>query len=153
MLIHPEINTFHRLTFDSVLRLVIIVDTMSDTTKKINVEILPSYIADQSEPHNDHYVFSYTVTIRNEGDKPARLLTRHWIITDGDGHVQEVKGEGVIGEQPHLEPGENFQYTSGTFMNTPVGTMRGSYQMITDTGETFEADIPHFTLAVPNTLH
>lgn len=126
---------------------------MPANANKINIEILPSYIAEQSDPSNDHYVFSYTVTIRNEGDIPARLLTRHWIITDGDGQVQEVKGEGVIGEQPHLAPGDNFQYTSGTFMNTPVGTMSGSYQMITDAGETFEADIPNFTLAVPNILH
>ena len=126
---------------------------MMDSTNKINIEILPAYIAEQSDPSNDHYVFSYTVTIRNEGKKPARLLTRHWVITDGDGQVQEVRGEGVIGEQPHLAPGEYFKYTSGTFMNTPVGTMRGSYQMITDSGETFEADIPHFTLAAPNTLH
>ena len=126
---------------------------MADSTNKINVEIMPAYIADQSDPSNDHYVFSYTVTIRNEGNRPARLLTRHWIITDGDGQVQEVHGEGVIGEQPRLSPGEHFEYTSGTFMNTPVGTMHGSYQMITDAGETFDAEIPNFTLAVPNTLH
>ena len=126
---------------------------MTDNANKINVEILPAYLADQSDPSNDHYVFSYTVTIRNEGKNSARLLTRHWVITDGDGQVQEVRGEGVIGEQPHLSPGEDFKYTSGTFMNTPVGTMRGSYQMITDAGEIFEADIPNFTLAVPNTLH
>ena len=126
---------------------------MTKNNNKINIKILPTYIAEQSDPYNDHYVFSYTVTIRNEGKKPARLLTRHWIITDGDGQVQEVRGEGVIGKQPHLSPGEDFEYTSGTFMNTPVGTMRGSYQMITDSGETFEADIPNFTLAVPNTLH
>ncbi|MCW8830779.1 MAG: Co2+/Mg2+ efflux protein ApaG [Gammaproteobacteria bacterium] len=126
---------------------------MTDNPNKINVEVLPAYLADQSDPSNDHYVFSYTVTIRNNGDHPARLLRRHWIITDGDGQVQEVHGEGVIGEQPHIQPGKDFIYTSGTFMNTPVGTMRGSYQMITDAGETFEADIPDFTLAVPNTLH
>jgi len=126
---------------------------MSDTANKINVEILPSYLAEQSDPSNDHYVFSYTVTIRNDGEKSARLLTRHWVITDGDGLVQEVQGDGVVGEQPRISPGEDFKYTSGTFMNTPVGTMRGSYQMITDSGETFEADIPNFTLAVPNTLH
>lgn len=127
--------------------------TMSDSSNKINVEILPAYLAEQSDPSNDHYVFSYTVTIRNDGKNPARLLTRHWIITDGDGQVQEVRGEGVIGEQPLLSPGEDFIYTSGTFMNTPVGTMRGSYQMISDSGELFDADIPNFTLAVPNTLH
>ena len=126
---------------------------MSNDANKIYVEVLPTYIAEQSQPHNNHYVFTYTVTIHNEGNSPARLLTRHWVITDGDGLVQEVKGEGVIGEQPHIEPGKKFQYTSGTFMNTPVGTMHGSYKMITDSGETFDADIPHFTLAVPNILH
>lgn len=126
---------------------------MKNSTNKINIQVLPAYLAEQSDPSNDHYVFSYTVTIRNEGDEPARLLSRHWVITDGDGEVQEVRGEGVIGKQPHLSPGEDFRYTSGTFMHTPVGTMRGSYQMITDSGEKFEADIPGFTLSVPNTLH
>jgi ApaG protein len=126
---------------------------MSENPHKISVEVSPAYIGEQSDPPNNHYVFSYTVTIRNNGDQPARLLTRHWIITDGDGQVQEVRGEGVIGEQPHLQPGEGFQYTSGTFMNTPVGTMQGSYQMIADNGEKFDAEIPSFTLSVPNVLH
>lgn len=120
---------------------------------KIDVEVLPAYIAEQSDPDHQHYVFSYTVTIRNNGTTAARLLTRHWVITDGDGHVQEVKGDGVIGEQPYLQPGEGFQYTSGTFINTPFGTMQGSYQMISDDGETFDAEIPTFRLAVPHTLH
>jgi len=126
---------------------------MTSNTNKIHVEVNPAYIKEQSDPTNNHYVFSYTVTIRNDGDQPARLLTRHWIITDGDGQVQEVRGDGVIGEQPHLRPGEGFQYTSGTFMNTPVGTMQGSYQMIADDGEKFDAEIPSFTLSVPNVLH
>ena len=120
---------------------------------KIDIKVIPAYIADQSDPKKDHYVFSYTVTITNTGSTPAKLLTRHWIITDGDGQTQEVKGDGVIGEQPHLKPGEGFQYTSGTFMNTPFGTMHGSYQMLSDTGEKFDADIPTFQLSVPNTLH
>jgi len=120
---------------------------------KIDVKVQPAYIAEQSDPANDHYVFSYTVTIRNNGSAPAKLLTRHWIITDGDGQVQEVKGDGVIGEQPHLQPGEGFQYTSGTFMSTPFGTMHGSYRMVADNGETFDAKIPTFSLIVPNTLH
>ncbi|HEB82216.1 MAG TPA: Co2+/Mg2+ efflux protein ApaG [Gammaproteobacteria bacterium] len=120
---------------------------------KIEVSVLPAYIAEQSDPQNNHYVFSYTVTIRNEGSRPAKLLSRHWIITDGDGAVQEVKGDGVIGKQPYLQPGDEFRYTSGTFMNTPFGTMHGSYQMITDDGEKFEAEIPAFQLAVPNALH
>ena len=126
---------------------------MGENTNKIHIEVAPAYIREQSDPVNNHYVFSYTVTIRNEGEQPAKLLTRHWIITDGDGQVQEVKGDGVIGEQPHLQPGEGFQYTSGTFMSTPVGTMQGSYQMVADDGEKFDAEIPSFTLSVPNVLH
>lgn len=126
---------------------------MSNEAYKIEVAVLPAYLAEQSDPTNDHYVFSYTVTIRNEGKEPARLMTRHWIITDGDGQVQEVRGDGVIGEQPYLKPGEGFKYTSGTFMNTPVGTMQGSYQMVADNGDKFDAEIPSFTLSVPNTLH
>jgi len=120
---------------------------------KIDIKVRPTYIADQSDPVNNHYVFSYTVTIRNNGSDAAKLLTRHWVITDGDGLIQEVKGEGVVGEQPHLKPGEGFQYTSGTFMNTPFGTMHGSYQMISDSGEKFDAKIPTFQLIAPNTLH
>lgn len=120
---------------------------------KIDIKVLPAYIADQSDPANNHYVFSYTVTIRNNGSVPAKLLARHWVITDGDGLVQEVKGDGVIGNQPHLQPGEDYQYTSGTFMNTPFGVMYGSYQMISDSGEQFDAEIPSFQLSVPNTLH
>jgi len=120
---------------------------------KIDIKVRPTYIADQSDPVNNHYVFSYTVTIRNNGSDAAKLLSRHWVITDGDGLIQEVKGEGVIGEQPHLKPGEGFQYTSGTFMNTPFGTMHGSYQMISDSGEKFDAEIPTFQLSAPNTLH
>ena len=120
---------------------------------KIDIEVLPVFIANQSDPTTNHYVFSYTVTIKNAGSTPAKLLTRHWVITDGDGVVQEVKGDGVIGEQPHLHPGEGFQYTSGTFMNTPFGTMHGSYQMLADSGEKFDAEIPTFQLTVPNALH
>lgn len=120
---------------------------------KIDIQVEPAYIAEQSDPQNKHYVFSYTVTIRNTGSQPARLLSRHWIITDGDGAVQEVKGEGVVGKQPRLMPGDEFRYTSGTFMNTPFGTMHGSYQMVTDDGESFDAIIPTFQLAVPNALH
>jgi ApaG protein len=119
----------------------------------IDIKVQPAFIAEQSDPEKNHYVFSYTVTIRNNGSTAAKLLTRHWIITDGDGLIQEVKGEGVIGEQPHLQPGEGFQYTSGTFMNTPYGTMHGSYQMISDSGEKFDVKIPSFQLAAPNTLH
>lgn len=120
---------------------------------KIDIEVQPNYIAEQSDPDNHHYVFSYTVSIQNNGSLPAKLLTRHWIITDGDGQTQEVKGDGVIGKQPLLKPGEGFKYTSGTFMNTPFGTMHGSYQMVLDSGEKFDAQIPSFQLSAPNTLH
>jgi len=126
---------------------------MTDNIHHIDVSVKPAYIAEQSDPQNGHYVFSYTVTIMNTGAIPAKLLTRHWIITDGDGQVQEVKGDGGIGEQPYLKHGEGFQYTSGTFMNTPVGTMHGSYQMLADDGETFDAIIPSFRLSIPNILH
>ena len=126
---------------------------MSDKAHSINVEVLPAYIKEQSDPQSNHYVFAYTVTINNTGKVAAKLLTRHWVITDGDGIVQEVKGDGVIGEQPHLKPGEGFEYTSGTFMKTPVGAMQGTYQMVTDDGVKFDATIPSFTLSVPNFLH
>jgi ApaG protein len=120
---------------------------------RIRVSVTPQYVPRQSDEANDHYVFAYTVTIRNEGTVPARLLTRHWIVTDGNGKVQEVHGEGVVGEQLYLQPGEDFQYTSGTMLETPVGTMEGSYQMIADDGVHFDAPIPAFTLSVPRTLH
>ncbi len=126
---------------------------INDNWHKIEVQVQPAYIEEQSDPTNDYYAFAYTVTIKNAGITPVRLVTRHWIITDGDGNVQEVKGDGVIGKQPHLNPGEGFQYTSGTFMNTPFGTMHGSYQMIADNGELFDATIPPFALTTPNILH
>lgn len=118
---------------------------------EVNVESM--YVEAQSVPESQRYVFAYTVTIRNTGDIPAKLLSRHWIITDSNGKVQEVRGEGVVGEQPHLRPGESFQYTSGTVIETAVGSMRGSYQMIADDGVEFDAEIPAFTLSVPRVLH
>jgi ApaG protein len=126
---------------------------MTDKTYDIRVDVVPAYLDDQSDPNNNHFVFSYTVTIQNTGTIPAKLLTRHWIITDGDGETQEVKGEGVVGEMPYLKPGEGFQYTSGTMMKTPIGTMHGSYQMVADDGVSFDAEIPSFSLAVPRMLH
>jgi ApaG protein len=119
----------------------------------ITVEAQVSYIAQQSDPANNRYVFAYTMTITNTGTVAARLISRHWIITDSNDLVQEVKGEGVIGEQPLLQPKQSFQYTSGTAIATPVGTMRGSYQMLGEDGVQFDATIPGFTLAVPRTLH
>lgn len=120
---------------------------------RIEVAVKTHYIDAQSAPDQDRYVFAYTVTIRNTGRLAAKLLTRHWIINDANGNVQEVHGEGVVGEQPYLRPGETFEYTSGTVIETPVGSMEGSYQMLTDDGTPFDADIPAFTLSRPNALH
>ncbi len=117
------------------------------------VSVETNYIPEQSDPDNERYAFAYTITIKNEGSVPAQLLTRHWIITDADGNTQEVRGEGVVGEQPHLNPGEGFQYTSGTLLETPVGSMQGSYQMVADDGNEFECPIAPFTLSMPNKLH
>ena len=125
----------------------------TETENNIVVEVETNYVEGQSEPDNERYVFSYTITIRNEGGKPAPLLSRHGIITAAHGNIQEVKGEGVVGEQPHLNPGEGFQYTSGAMISTPVGSMRGTYQMVADDGDQFDAEIPAFTLAIPRTLH
>ncbi|MDQ2696656.1 MAG: Co2+/Mg2+ efflux protein ApaG [Pseudomonadota bacterium] len=119
----------------------------------IKVVARPAYIEDQSVPEQNRYVFAYTITIHNEGKIAAQLLTRHWIITDANGKVQEVRGDGVVGEQPYLRPGEGFQYTSGAILETPVGSMHGSYQMRADDGVTFDAEIPIFVLSAPRTLH
>lgn len=127
---------------------------MTDTEKhQIEVTVRTIYISDQSAPENDRYVFAYTVTITNAGTVPAKLVTRHWIITDANEKIQEVRGEGVVGEQPYLTPGMSFEYTSGTILETSVGVMRGSYQMVADDGTRFDAEIPAFTLSVPRTLH
>ena len=117
------------------------------------VKIETQYILEQSAPEQNRYVFSYTITISNHGSIPAKLLSRHWIITDANGQVEEVKGEGVVGEQPHLKPGEGFRYTSGTVIKTPVGSMQGTYHMIADDGSKFDATIPAFSLSIPNALH
>ena len=119
----------------------------------IDVDVITHYIEDQSSPEENRFVFSYTVTIRNTGSLAAKLLTRHWIINDANGNIQEVHGEGVVGEQPYLRPDDSFEYTSGTVIETPVGSMEGSYQMITDDGLAFDANIPAFTLSLPNALH
>ncbi len=111
------------------------------------------YIREQSHPELGRYAFAYTITIENIGLKAARLLDRHWIITDANGKVQEIRGEGVVGEQPHLEPGKRFRYTSGTILETPVGSMHGSYGMVADDGTRFSAPIPPFSLAIPMRLH
>jgi len=125
----------------------------SDTPYKITVDVEPYYIEDQSEPHQNRYVFAYTVHIQNNGSVAAKLVSRHWIITDANGKIQEVRGQGVVGEQPLLQPGEAFQYTSGAVLDTSVGTMRGFYQMMGEDGNQFNAEIPRFTLSIPRTLH
>ena len=127
---------------------------MPDTDKyQIDVQPMPQYIPDQSDPDNGRYVFSYTVTIKNIGKIGAQLVSRHWIITDGNNEIQEVRGLGVIGKQPLLQPGESFEYTSGSVLTTPIGTMKGSYQMVAEDGTHFSAEIPEFVLASPRALH
>ena len=120
---------------------------------KIIVEAIPQYIESQSSPDKNRYVFAYTITITNVGIVSAKLLSRHWLITDSNGKIQEVRGEGVIGEQPYLKPGESFRYTSGAMIETPVGVMQGKYLMMSDNGENFNASISKFTLSIPRTLH
>ncbi|HTP39460.1 MAG TPA: Co2+/Mg2+ efflux protein ApaG [Steroidobacteraceae bacterium] len=120
---------------------------------KIRVEVETAYLEDQSVPMEARFAFSYTITIHNEGREPARLLRRHWIITDANGYVQEVRGDGVVGEQPYLKPGQGFRYSSGAVIKTPVGVMHGSYQMVDDSGAHFDAPIPAFRLAKPGLLH
>ncbi len=119
----------------------------------VNVAVKSAYIATQSDPSANRYVFAYTVTITNRGTVPVQLITRHWIITDANERTQEVHGEGVVGEQPHLQPGESYRYTSGAAIETPVGTMAGSYQMVAEDGTRFDAEIPVFTLSSPGVLH
>ena len=120
---------------------------------EMTVTPVARFLADQSDPAKNQYVFSYTITITNTGDVAAQLLSRHWIITDADHKVQEVKGLGVVGQQPLLQPGESFEYTSGASIPTNVGTMHGTYQMLAADGKAFDAPIPLFTLSVPRTLH
>lgn len=119
----------------------------------IDIDVATSYIDEQSEPDSGRYVFAYTITISNSGDVAAQLISRHWIITDANGKVQEVNGDGVVGEQPHLNPGEEFRYSSGAVLETPVGAMQGLYRMEADDGFAFDAPIAPFTLAVPGLLN
>lgn len=127
---------------------------MGDSRKNhITVTVKNAYLEEQSDPNVERYVFAYTITIANTGTQAAQLVSRHWIIMDAEERMQEVRGLGVVGEQPMLKPGEVFEYTSGTALNTPVGTMRGTYQMIAEDGEHFDAEIPSFVLAMPRTLH
>ena len=119
----------------------------------IEVSAATQYLAEQSDEAAGRYVFAYTITLRNTGSVAAQLVSRHWVITDAQGRVQEVRGLGVVGEQPLLEPGKSYEYTSGTAIATAVGTMKGAYQMVATDGTRFEATIPEFTLSVPRVLH
>ncbi len=127
---------------------------MNEATRhQFQVNVKTTFDRDQSDPEQNRYVFAYTITIRNDGSIPARLLARHWRITDGNGNVREVRGDGVVGEQPHLSPGQGFRYSSGAILDTPVGSMQGSYRMLADNGDRFDAPIPPFTLAVPGQIN
>jgi ApaG protein len=127
---------------------------MPDTDKyQIEIHPMPQFIPEQSDPENHRYIFAYTITIKNIGSVPTQLVSRHWIITDGNNDVQEVRGLGVVGKQPLLQPGESFRYTSGSSLTTPIGTMKGTYQMVAEDGTHFEAEIPEFVLASPRALH
>lgn len=119
----------------------------------IDIEIQTRFLPHESNPADDRYVFAYTITITNQGEVPVKLLSRYWHISDANEKTQEIHGEGVVGQQPHLQPGQSFQYTSGAVIETAVGTMQGNYQLITDDGDLFNADIPAFTLADPAILH
>jgi len=126
---------------------------MEESQYNIRIHVATSYVDDQSEPESDRYVFAYTITISNSGSVAAQLISRHWIITDANGKVQEVNGDGVVGEQPYLNPGEEFRYSSGAVLETPVGAMQGIYRMEADGGIGFDAAISPFTLAVPGLLN
>jgi ApaG protein len=128
---------------------------MTATSKKyaFSVNVETAYLSDQSNPDENQYAFSYTITIGNVGSIAAQLISRHWIITDANNQVQEVKGLGVVGAQPLLQPGQQFQYTSGTLLATPIGSMRGTYQIVAEDGTLFDAVIESFTLAVPKMLN
>jgi ApaG protein len=126
---------------------------MSDSRYQVDVSVVTHYLADQSQPEHDRFAFAYTITVQNNGEIAAKLLSRHWVITDGNGHVEEVRGEGVVGQKPLIAVGESHTYTSGTVMTTKVGTMQGTYQMLADDGKHFDAVIKPFRLAVPGALH
>lgn len=124
-----------------------------DSEFKIQIVTQVKHLVDQSDEADNRFVFSYTITITNNGEQSVQLLSRHWVITDSNNQVQEVRGQGVVGEQPVIKPGQSFGYTSGTVLATQVGTMRGSYQMVAEDGSKFDVPIPQFVLSVPRVLH
>ncbi|WP_028695738.1 Co2+/Mg2+ efflux protein ApaG [Pseudomonas cremoricolorata] len=126
---------------------------MSDPRYQIDVSVVTRYLKDQSDPDTDRFAFAYTITVQNNGSVAARLISRHWLITNGDGEVEEVRGAGVVGQQPLLAPGQSHTYSSGSVIATRVGTMQGSYQMLAEDGSQFDAPIAPFRLAVPGALH
>ena len=126
---------------------------MSDPRYQIDVSVVTRFLADQSQPEHNRFAFAYTITVKNNGLVPAKLLSRHWVITDGDGQVEEVRGAGVVGQQPLIDIGASHTYSSGTVMATQVGIMQGSYQMLAEDGKRFDATIAPFRLAVPGALH
>lgn len=126
---------------------------MEHIAPAIDIQVSTRYLDDESEPDKDRFVFAYTIRIHNAGPAAARLLSRRWLISDANGKVQQVEGEGVVGEQPWLRPGDRFEYTSGAVLETSVGTMQGHYTMVADDGTRFDAPVPQFILAVPRTLH
>ncbi|NEX16798.1 MAG: Co2+/Mg2+ efflux protein ApaG [Halochromatium sp.] len=128
-------------------------DNETDARYRIDIQALTEYLPEQSDPDSGRYTFAYTIKISNRGEVPAKLLNRHWIVTDSDGKTQEVRGAGVVGEQPHLQPGESFEYSSGTQIATPLGSMHGSYDMLADDGRRFDALIRPFSLGDRSGLH
>ncbi len=126
---------------------------MPDSRYKVDVSVVTRFLSEQSQPEQNRFAFAYTITVHNNGELPARLLSRHWVITDGDGNVEEVRGEGVVGQQPLIKNGHSHNYSSGTVMTTKVGNMQGTYQMLAEDGKRFDAVIEPFRLAVPGSLH
>ena len=122
----------------------------AETTRGITITVVPHYLEDQSSPEDNHYVWAYHVRIENNGNETVQLMTRHWCITDSRGNMQEVRGDGVVGEQPVLDPGQSFEYTSGTPLPTPSGIMHGTYQMESESGDRFDAKVPAFSLDSPH---
>ncbi|OCT21906.1 Co2+/Mg2+ efflux protein ApaG [Pseudomonas putida] len=126
---------------------------MSDPRYQIDVSVVTRFLKEQSDPENNRFAFAYTITVSNNGTLKAKLRARHWLITNGDGAVEEVRGDGVIGQQPTIDPGQSYTYSSGAVIATRVGTMQGSYQMLAEDGKRFDAEIAPFRLAVPGALH